>query len=240
MPARAGSSLLEARRVGMRCGKLPLMPPKRFKTPTGSAPLVQLSIFAEEANLARISHAENMWRFYRMEVWPDLLGGALLMRQWGRIGTEDRRRFVPYLDTGAALNAGGHRAVQAAAGYVDRAGRTSLARAGPTTSLAWSTATQEAPVTAGKPKLDLIDDWHGPETYASEIVGYSLNSGNVTLTLASNRALFSSAGHETKRVVVGRVVLSLTAAQALSFELYDFLKTQGLNPGRKPDEVALQ
>jgi hypothetical protein len=95
-------------------------------------------------------------------------------------------------------------------------------------------------VTASKPKLDLIDDWHGPETYASEIVGYSLNSGNVTLTLASNRALFSSAGHETKRVVVGRVVLSLTAAQALSFELYDFLKTQGLNPGRKPDEVALQ
>ena len=31
---------------------------------------------------------ENMRRFYRMEVWPDLLGGALLMRQWGRIGTE--------------------------------------------------------------------------------------------------------------------------------------------------------
>jgi hypothetical protein len=25
-----------------------------------------------------------MWRFYRMEIWPDLLGGALLMRQWGR------------------------------------------------------------------------------------------------------------------------------------------------------------
>jgi hypothetical protein len=95
-------------------------------------------------------------------------------------------------------------------------------------------------VTASKPKLDLIDDWHVHETYATEIVGYSLNGGNVTLTLASDRALFSSAGNETKRVVVGRAVLSLTAAQALSFELYDFLKIQDLNPGRKPDDVALQ
>jgi predicted DNA-binding WGR domain protein len=36
---------------------------------------------------------------------PDLLGGALLMRQWGRIGTEGRRRLDPYPDVGAALNA---------------------------------------------------------------------------------------------------------------------------------------
>ncbi len=44
-----------------------------------------------------------MWRFYRMEVWPDLLGGALLMRQWGRIGIEGRRRLDPYPDVGGAL-----------------------------------------------------------------------------------------------------------------------------------------
>jgi hypothetical protein len=90
-----GPAYSRTRRVRMRCGKLPFMPPKRSKTHAGSAPPVQLSLFAEEANLARISHAENMWRFYRMEVWPDLLGGALLMRQWGRIGTEGRRRFAP-------------------------------------------------------------------------------------------------------------------------------------------------
>jgi predicted DNA-binding WGR domain protein len=60
-------------------------------------------LFAEEANLARIYPEENMWRFYRMEIWPDLLGGALLMRQWGRIGTEGRRRLDPYPDVGAAL-----------------------------------------------------------------------------------------------------------------------------------------
>ena len=40
-----------------------------------------------------------------MPVWPNLLGDALLMRQWGRIGTDGRRRLDLYPDTGAALNA---------------------------------------------------------------------------------------------------------------------------------------
>jgi hypothetical protein len=50
------------------------VPPKRPKTAAGPAPLVQLALFAEEANLARVYPEENMWRFYRMEIWPDLLG----------------------------------------------------------------------------------------------------------------------------------------------------------------------
>jgi hypothetical protein len=40
-----------------------------------------------------------------MEVWPDLFGRALLLRQWGRIGTEGRRWLDPHSDTGAAINA---------------------------------------------------------------------------------------------------------------------------------------
>ncbi len=38
----------------------------------------------------------NEWRFYRMEVWPDLFGRALLVRQWGCIGTERHRRLDPH------------------------------------------------------------------------------------------------------------------------------------------------
>ena len=66
---------------------------------------VQLPLFPEHASLARICPELNQWRFYRMEVWPDLFGRTLLMRQWGRIGTEGRRRLDPYPDVGAALNA---------------------------------------------------------------------------------------------------------------------------------------
>ena len=65
----------------------------------------QLPLFTESASLVRIRPALNEWRYYRMEVWPDLFGRALLMRQWGRIGTEGHRRLDPHSDPGAALNA---------------------------------------------------------------------------------------------------------------------------------------
>ncbi len=32
--------------------------------------------------LRRIDDARNMRRFYRLDVQPDLFGGALLLRQW--------------------------------------------------------------------------------------------------------------------------------------------------------------
>ena len=66
---------------------------------------VQLPLFPERASLSRIRPEINAWRYYRMEVWSDLFGRALLMRQWGRIGTDGRRRLDPFPDAGAATNA---------------------------------------------------------------------------------------------------------------------------------------
>jgi predicted DNA-binding WGR domain protein len=77
---------------------------KRRAKRMGWAP-VQLALFPEQASLARIRPENNEWRYYRVEVWPDLFGRALLMRQWGRIGTEGRRRLDPHPDAGAAVNA---------------------------------------------------------------------------------------------------------------------------------------
>ena len=65
----------------------------------------QLSLFPERASLARIRPASNEWRYYRMEILPDLFGGALLLRHWGRIGTQGRMRLDQHPDRGAALNA---------------------------------------------------------------------------------------------------------------------------------------
>ena len=65
----------------------------------------QLSLFPDRAALVRIRPERNEWRYYRMEVWPDLFGRALLLRHWGRIGTEGRRRLDPHSDPGAAVNA---------------------------------------------------------------------------------------------------------------------------------------
>ncbi len=66
---------------------------------------VQLALFAETVSLVRIRPDRREWRYYRMEVWPDLFGRAVLVRHWGRIGTRGRRRLDPYPDPGAAINA---------------------------------------------------------------------------------------------------------------------------------------
>lgn len=66
---------------------------------------IQLPLFPEQASLTRIRPERNEWRYYRMEVWLDLFGRALLVRHWGRIGTQGRMRLDPHGDPGAALNA---------------------------------------------------------------------------------------------------------------------------------------
>ena len=80
------------------------MPRRANRPPPLPAP-VQLPLFPDAASLSRVRPERNEWRFYRMEVWPDLFGRALLLRQWGRIGTEGRRRLDPHPDPGAAINA---------------------------------------------------------------------------------------------------------------------------------------
>lgn len=46
--------------------------------------------------LTRENPAQNMARFYRLDVQPDLFGGWALWREWGRIGLAGRVRRDPY------------------------------------------------------------------------------------------------------------------------------------------------
>jgi predicted DNA-binding WGR domain protein len=78
--------------------------PKRIKTRSICRVAVQLPLFPDAASLIRVRPEHNEWRYYRIEVWPDLFGRALLLRQWGHIGTEGRRRLDPHPDPGAAIN----------------------------------------------------------------------------------------------------------------------------------------
>jgi predicted DNA-binding WGR domain protein len=41
-------------------------------------------------HLRRLDPARNMQRFHRLDVQPDLFGGILLMKEWGRIGARVR------------------------------------------------------------------------------------------------------------------------------------------------------
>ena len=79
--------------------------PKRRTTALARPAPIQLPLFAEAASLIRIRPERREWRFYRVEIWPDLFGRALLVRQWGRIGSPGRRPLDPHPDPGAAFNA---------------------------------------------------------------------------------------------------------------------------------------
>ena len=55
--------------------------------------------------LRRIDDARNMRRFYQLDMQPDLFGGVLLVKQWGRIGTSGRIVDESYSDEALAADA---------------------------------------------------------------------------------------------------------------------------------------
>jgi hypothetical protein len=68
------------------------MPKRRPRPPARPIP-IQLPLFVEAASLVRIRPERNEFRYYRVEVWPDPFGRALLVRHWGR-GTRHRQQDV--------------------------------------------------------------------------------------------------------------------------------------------------
>jgi predicted DNA-binding WGR domain protein len=56
-------------------------------------------------HLRRVDPARNMHRFYRLDVQPDLFGGVLLMKEWGRIGARGRMVVESYDSEALAADA---------------------------------------------------------------------------------------------------------------------------------------
>jgi predicted DNA-binding WGR domain protein len=52
--------------------------------------------------LTRTDPGQNMRRFYRLDVQPDLFGGWSLWREWGRLGAGGQVRHDPYPSAQAA------------------------------------------------------------------------------------------------------------------------------------------
>ena len=67
--------------------------------------MTQLDLFPIEAHLTRIEPAENMRRFYVLQIAPDLFGGYALTRSWGRIGWSCTARIELHDTEGAAIGA---------------------------------------------------------------------------------------------------------------------------------------
>jgi hypothetical protein len=78
----------------------------------------------------------------------------------------------------------------------------------------------------------VIDNPLAPEFFTSRCSGFSLGHGHITLTFESARCDHSRPNAPINRVVVGRVVMPIEAAQALVIELNNCLQQSGLDPSR--------
>jgi predicted DNA-binding WGR domain protein len=58
-----------------------------------------------DLTLYRVDAAKNMWRFYRLDLQPDLFGSWLLVKEWGRIGCSGQMSFASFLTWGDAKKA---------------------------------------------------------------------------------------------------------------------------------------
>jgi hypothetical protein len=78
----------------------------------------------------------------------------------------------------------------------------------------------------------VIDNPLAPEFFTSMCSGFSIGHGHVTLTFESARCDHTRPNAPMNRVVVGRVVMPIEAAQALVIELNNCLQQSGLDPSQ--------
>lgn len=75
-----------------------------------------------------------------------------------------------------------------------------------------------------------IENHEAPELYADGIVGIFIKHQAVTITLVSDRIDHSDGTQDINRVVIGRLILPVPAAQGLLVGLHRFLMERGLAP----------
>lgn len=77
------------------------------------------------------------------------------------------------------------------------------------------------------PLIAIEENLSAPELYATEATYFGITGPNATVTLTSLRWDSSMQPPVLKRVVVGRLVMPISAAQAFTVSLYDHLAKNG-------------
>ncbi len=93
-------------------------------------------------------------------------------------------------------------------------------------------AVRPEPAPAANPPPRLINDPHAPETFTTGCCGLSIGAGTVAITFESAHCDHSDPACPVERVVVGRLIMPIGAAQALVLQLNDALQRSGLSPSR--------
>jgi hypothetical protein len=74
----------------------------------------------------------------------------------------------------------------------------------------------------------ILDDLHAPVMFADDALSYSLLDGTVRITFSCLK--FTQPEGVPVRVVSGRLVMGIDAAQRMVVGLNDFMESRGLGP----------
>jgi hypothetical protein len=85
--------------------------------------------------------------------------------------------------------------------------------------------------------IQIIDNPHAPDAFATDAVGFSLIAGNVGVTFVTTRLDHSVSPAQPTGVVIGRLVMPADGAQRLAQGLLDFLRQRGVAPGNADGAV---
>lgn len=88
--------------------------------------------------------------------------------------------------------------------------------------------------------IPIEENLSAPEIFATEGTYFSLTGPNVTVTLTSLRWDNRGEAPVLRRVVVGRLVMPIAAAQSLTVTLYDHLAKHGHEVQRPLDPKQVQ
>jgi hypothetical protein len=76
------------------------------------------------------------------------------------------------------------------------------------------------------PSVNFLDNPHAPDVFADGFAGFFNLSGNIRITFESVRVNHIITPGPVNRVVIGRLVMPIDAAEALARGLLDFITRQ--------------
>jgi hypothetical protein len=81
--------------------------------------------------------------------------------------------------------------------------------------------------------VTFLNNPHSPDVFSTDATGFVVMEGTIGITFESSKIDHSTSPGPTNRVVIGRLVMPIPAAQRLALGLYDFLEKQGLGVPKK-------
>ncbi|MQA65492.1 MAG: hypothetical protein GEU76_06290 [Alphaproteobacteria bacterium] len=90
----------------------------------------------------------------------------------------------------------------------------------------------------GNTPVAFIDNPHAPDVFADACTGVFLWNGNIRLTFESDRVNHATSPGPINRVVIGRLVMPVVAAQEMIKMLQGFIEQQQQAPNAPPQATG--